>query len=592
MTRFGGVALWVAVVIVALCGAGLFLGTAGATPTAPMDVWSDQESDATVATTGSNAALATTGSNAALTTTGSSVTVVTTDSNARLETDTSSSHPLARMVHDEATDPDDGDPAEDGTIETTYFTITYHEEYEGAAESIAAIADDHYVVLHQKFGLELPAERTRIIVGPRADQPCDAIGCVDPLNRVWLSTDQRSVLHHELVHTIQLREHWSPLSHLSPPAPGEGAFIEGTAKYLDASPAALERNARFDADAIELTPYPVSSTEYAERALFVEYVLANHGRSAFDAMYLEGNVDALEAETGESYATLRAEFDGQLESQRERLLEGGAVLPAFTHTPLEPEPGDEITLDARTPAVVEALDRTWYPADDPAAVTFAWDYTGDGEIDATGSTTTFELPDDGNWSPVVTLYATVDGETHTATQRIVLSGQGTLEVIDVSGPETAAAGESLTLTAVIENDDPRPVEDTVSLVIGETVIDSRTVSLEGGERVALELSGPVPETLEAGEYALRVQDGSDHASTLDAGLTVELEAASDRTDSGAGVDEGAGETDDGVDSNELETGDTDGSSVGDAVPGFGTATAMVALAVLVAALLGRVRPRS
>ncbi|MFP8889970.1 hypothetical protein ACLI4U_09375 [Natrialbaceae archaeon A-CW2] len=565
MTRLGGVVLWVAVVVVALFGAGLFLGTAGATPAAPMDVWSDQESDAALATT---------------------------DSNTALETDTGSSQPLVRMVHDEATDPDDGDPADDGTIETTYFTITYHEDYEQAAESIAAVADDHYVVLHQKFGLELPAERTRIIVGPRDDQPCDAVGCVDPLNRVWLTTDQRSVLHHELVHTIQLREHWSPLSYLSPPEPAEGAFIEGTAKYLDASPDALERNARFDADAIELTPYPVSSTEYAERALFVEYVLANHGRSAFDAMYLEGNVDALEAETGESYATLRADFDGQLESQRDRLLEGGAVLPAFTYTPLEPEPGEEITLDARTPAVVEALDRTWYPADDPAAVTFAWDYTGDGEIDATGPTTTLELPDNGDWSPAVTLHADVDGETHTATQRIVLSGEGTLEVIDRSVPDTAVAGESLTVTAVIENDDPRAIEDTISLVIGETVIDSRTVSLEAGERLTLELSGSVPETLEAGDYELEIRGGSGDASTLDTGLTVELEAASDPTESGAGVGEGANETDDGVDSNEFETGDTDGSSIVDAVQGFGTVTAMVALAVLVAALLGRVRPRS
>jgi len=52
---------------------------------------------------------------------------------------------------DEATDPDDGEEPDDGHLETDYFSITYHEQYAEPAENIADIADDHYVVLHQKL---------------------------------------------------------------------------------------------------------------------------------------------------------------------------------------------------------------------------------------------------------------------------------------------------------------------------------------------------------------------------------------------------------------------------------------------------------
>ncbi|MFP8955520.1 hypothetical protein ACLI4Y_02240 [Natrialbaceae archaeon A-CW3] len=472
-----------------------------------------------------------------------------------------SRHVLTHSDHDEAPDPADGEVADDGELETDYFLISYHEEYAAEAETIAAVADDHYVVLHQKFGLESPAGKTQIIVGPRENQPCDAVGCVDPLNRVWVTSDSRSLLHHELVHTIQLREHWSPLNQLSAPDPGEGMFIEGTAKYLDASAAQLERSARFDPDAIELTTYPEGSTEYAERALFVEFVLETYGREAFDALYLEGSATGLEAATGDSYETLQADFYAQLDAQQQRLHDGGAPLPAFTYDPIEPEPGQEITLDARTPDPVAATDRTWYPTEPDE---FAWDLTGDGEVDATGPTATLEVPTDGSWPAEVTLLVDIDGETHAATQRIVLSGEPSVEFVDTVVPDQFEIGQTMSATVTVVNDDPRPASETIELVIGDERIAFTTVELAPGEEQTIELRGTVPE-LEAGTYSVQIA-GSNADAEAGAGLerSILLEDGGDT----------AGDADADVDS-DLE--DERGSGVVDSIPGFGVGTALVAL---------------
>ncbi|WP_252700370.1 hypothetical protein [Natronosalvus vescus] len=469
-----------------------------------------------------------------------------------------SSHVLTHSDHDEAPDPADGEVADDGELETAYFLIRYHADYADEAETIAAVADDHYVVLHQKFGLELPEHRTQLIVGPRENQPCDAVGCVDPLNRVWVSTDSRSLLHHELVHTIQLREHWSPLNQLSDPDPGEGMFIEGTAKYLDASAAQIERSARFDPDAIDLTSYPEGSTEYAERALFVEFVIETYGREAFDALYLEGSVAGLEAATGASFADLRADFDVHLDAQQQRLRDGGAPLPAFTYDPIEPEPEQEVTLDARTPDAVAAIGRTWYPTEPDA---FAWDLTGDGEVDATGPTATLEVPTTGEWPAEVTLLVEIDGETHAATQRIVLSGEPSIGVADAAVPDRLEPEETVSATVTVVNDDPRPTSDTLELVVGDERVASTTVELAPGEERTVELEGTVS-GLEAGTYSLRIT-GSDEDAGLEGSIVLE-----DGGDSAA-------DTDADVDG---DLGDEDGSGVADSIPGFGVLMVLSALA--------------
>jgi len=467
---------------------------------------------------------------------------------------------LETQRHDEATDPDDGEEPDDGTLETTYFEIIYDEAYEAEADTIADVADDHYEVLHQKFGLEVPEERLQIFVGPRENQPCDAAGCVDPLNRVWVTSDSRSLLHHELVHTIQLRQHWSPLNALSPPDSGEGMFIEGTAKYLDSSPDAIAENARFDPTLLEMTPYPDGSTEYAERALFVEFILANHDRDTFDVLYLEGDVDALEAETGESYADLRAAFDDQLETQHDRLQAGGTPLPAFTYDVVEPEPGETITLDARTPEPVTALERSWYP-EEPAA--FEWDLTGDGEIDETGETATLEIPEGealGEWSGEVTLTVTIDGETYTGTQPIVVDHDHELAVLEVITPDSAVVDDPFSTSVTVENQGHRTVSEIINLEVGDQSVTAKQVDLEGGEERAIDLEATL-RGLEAGTYEVQIV-GEESGVLYEGAVRVETVVADDTAADSDRDDE-------------LEFGDRD-----DAIPGGGIPAAVTAIGVV------------
>lgn len=322
------------------------------------------------------------------------------------------------------------DDSDDRRIETTYATIMYHEEYREEAASVADVVDEHYLVIHQTFSIHPPENEVSIVVGPRETFPCDAVGCVDPLGRVYLSTDDRSLLHHELVHVAQVRNHWSPTSLVRDPDTGEGAIIEGTAKYLDSAPSSIGRSARFDPDRIQLTPYPETSEDYANQALFAEFVLHEYGRGAFDAMVLDGDVDALEAETGTPYAELESQFYDDLDEQRARLRSGGPIHPAFTYEPFVATPGDAVTLDARTPDAVSALDRTWYPTEPDG---YAWDLTGDGEIDATGPEITHEFETAGTND--VTLIVTVDGEEYATTQRLLVTD-------DLDGDGFPVAGDT------------------------------------------------------------------------------------------------------------------------------------------------------
>lgn len=460
-------------------------------------------------------------------------------------------------------------PQDEPVIETEYARIEYHQDYEAEAERIAAVVDDHYEQLHQLFSLYPPEERIEVRIAPEDETPCDTTGCIGPLGAVYLSSGSRSLLHHELVHVIQLREHWSVTNWLTPPEPAEGALIEGTAEYLATPSASLARRARFDPAAINLTTHPDGSSEYAERALFVEFVLADYGRDAFDALYVEGDVAGLEAATGTDYEALRAEFEDQLDDQRERLRDGGAVLPAFTYDPVLVTPGEAVTFDARTPSTVAAFDREWYP-EDPDAV--AWDLTGDGTVDATGPTVAHTFDDAGPHD--VTLFVTVDGEEHVATQRVLTTVQPAIRLVDADLP-SRLENDDIAVEATVHNPGQRPASTTATYAVdGGTVIE-RTVDLAPGERRTIDLRGGVPADLEDGTYdhAVTVGDASVEATiTVDrvadgADETSPAEGASDATENGtASSDSSARETERGAD-----------EGGGDGLPGFGSVAALAAI---------------
>ena len=455
----------------------------------------------------------------------------------------------------------DGTPAgadevvetDENTLETTYATVEYHDDYREEAESVAYVVDDHIRVLHQKFG-EYPTDDSQeIYVGPSEEfvMGCeDFDGCVGPLGTVYLSSDSRSLLHHELVHVIQMYNHWSALDAINEPETAQGAIIEGTARYLDSAPESIAAGAQFDPDAIELTPFPSSGTEYDERALFAEFVLAEYDRAAFDALILEGDVEALEETTGEEFDAIEADFYDGLDDQQQRLQDGGPTLPAFTAEPFVAAPGEEVTLEARTPEAVAAIDREWYPTEPDE---FAWDLTGDGEVDETGPTATHTVEDAGDPNEV-TLFVTVDGEEHEATQPVLVADR--FELVDVELPEEATAGEVVEATVTVENQRDRPQSDTVQYGLEDGPTTDSEVELEPGENTSVSL------TLELAE---------DASGTLDQQVTV-----GGHVESGSITVAGSGDE------------DADDETT-DSIPGFGVAVAAGVLIVAAIGIAGRRR---
>ena len=459
---------------------------------------------------------------------------------------------------------DDGTPeggdevveTDENTLETTYATVEYHEDYREDAESVAHVVDDHVRVLYQKFG-EYPGDgHQEIYVGPSDEfvMGCeDFDGCVDLTGTVYLSSDSRSLLHHELVHVIQIRNHWTIAEYLDSrqdPDTAQGAIIEGTARYLDSTPESIAAGARFDPDAIELTPFPTSGTEYDERALFAEFVLAEYDRAAFDALILEGDVEALEETTGEEFAAMEAGFYDGLDDQEQRLQDGGPTLPAFTAEPFVAAPGEEVTLDARTPEAVAAIDREWYPTEPDE---FAWDLTGDGEVDETGPTATHAFEDAAE-SNEVTLFVTVDGERHEATQPVLVAER--FELVDVELPENATAGEVVEATVTVENQRDRPQSDTVQYGIEDGPTADTDVELDPGESTSVSLTLELPE---------------DASGTLDQQVSV-----------GGHVESGSiAVSDSGDDADDADDDTTD------SIPGFGIIVAAGALLVAAMGIASR-----
>lgn len=414
-------------------------------------------------------------------------------------------------------------------IETDHFVITYEEGMETDAERIASVADEYYRVLYQRFGQNPREGRIRVAVTSRVSSLCEnnnATGCYNGRTKtIYVSDGDLNLFYHELVHRYQDIAGIGSPGGQTPLAIG----IEGTAEYLSAPSTELAERATFDFDKdwyFTVRDADVTSTEYAQLALFNEFLLHEYGREAFDVLYQQawsfpagGSVaEKLETTTGTEFSTIKEQFLNQRTQQRQRLSEGPTPLPGFTYDPFVVSPGTEVTFDARTPGVIEQLGRSWYP-EQPSA--YEWDFDGDGAIEATGPVVSQTFDDPAN--ATVTLFVTVDGQRRKASQNIltqfVADGSGpTLAIGDVTrGPGLTypgdrnadyrgVAGAQATLNVSLVNRGLARTE-TVTLSLANRTVAEQTVELARESTVGLTLAHTIPGDLDPRSYDYEITVG-------------------------------------------------------------------------------------
>jgi hypothetical protein len=415
-----------------------------------------------------------------------------------------------------------------GTIQTDYFTIEYTEGTQAEAEQVATFADDYYEVLFQRFGVGPVDQKIPVRVLGRETINCDgsdAEGCYRSgvEGRIYITSDDRSHFYHELTHRFQARAmeggRW-----INPPGSiGKfDVFVEGTARFMDSSSTDVAAGASFQADDIDMTTKDAQGDEYDDLALFAEFILHEYGREGFDMLYTSSDPREVASLSDGDYPALIQDFYDQLPEQRSRMESGGAPLVGFTYDPFLPEPGSEVTFDARTPDAVEALDRSWYNG---SASSYEWDFDDDGEIDASGPTVTRTISDPANTT--VTLYVTVDGERRKAEQALldssmalersavepifridrVVPAEGLQLESDIEADRKTTTGTPVSLNVTVEN---RGIagSERLDVTLAGREITSRTVELGHGEQRRIAVSGTIPADVENGTYDLDVGFGN------------------------------------------------------------------------------------
>ncbi|MFO7925244.1 BGTF surface domain-containing protein [Natronomonas sp.] len=152
------------------------------------------------------------------------------------------------------------------------------------------------------------------------------------------------------------------------------------------------------------------------------------------------------------------------------------------------------------------------------------------------------------------------------------------EVSDLEPAEaTATAGDSVTVSATIENTGDSNATQDVALTLDGEELDSQEVSLEAGGSTTVEFTADTS-GLDAGDYTHGIATDDDEQTGT---LTIEADDGDDGSDDG---DDGSDDGDDGTDDGDDGTDDGDDGDDGtdDSTPGFG---ALVALVALIAAAL-------
>lgn len=173
------------------------------------------------------------------------------------------------------------------------------------------------------------------------------------------------------------------------------------------------------------------------------------------------------------------------------------------------------------------------PSDGTADVAYAAAEPTELEIEETGlSPGTTVFVETANGTPLDTAIVADDGsvtvslppETHTVDVRLAQPPDFTVTIDATTSP--VQAGESVTVTATVENAGEITGTRMVTLSVGEEQSDAREVTLDGGDRRTIDLTWPTAAG-DAGEYTAMVDTGDDSDSTT---VTVE-DAGGDSEDS-------------------------------------------------------------
>ncbi|MDB9235041.1 BGTF surface domain-containing protein [Halorubrum ezzemoulense] len=222
----------------------------------------------------------------------------------------------------------------------------------------------------------------------------------------------------------------------------------------------------------------------------------------------------------------------------------------------------------------------------------------------------FEVSEDGTFEAELDLSAASVNDTATVDFRVEGSSIADSDAVIVEEVDTAAAftvsdlnpqdvtatvGDSLTVSATVENTGESEATQTVEFRVGGDAVDSQEVTLGGGESTTVEFTGIDTSGLDAGDYEHGVFTNDDSQTA-----TLTLEAADTGDDTGGddtggddtggddtgGDDTGGDDTggdDTGGDDTGSDNGTDDGGSTDGSTPGFGAVVALVAL--IAAALL-------
>ncbi|CDK40570.1 BGTF surface domain-containing protein [Halorubrum sp. AJ67] len=203
---------------------------------------------------------------------------------------------------------------------------------------------------------------------------------------------------------------------------------------------------------------------------------------------------------------------------------------------------------------------------------------------------TVTVANDGSWSTEFDFSEQNVGDEYTMTLRNSLFGtnpsvDGTVvesveqsanfAVSDLSPQEaTATAGDSVDVSATIENTGNAEGTQTVALTLDGDELDSQEVTLADGESTTVEFTADTS-GLEAGDYEHGVATDNDEATG-----TLTIEASGDGSGDDSSGDDSSGDDSSGDDSSGDDSSGDD--STDDGAPGFG---ALVALVALIAAAL-------
>ena len=132
--------------------------------------------------------------------------------------------------------------------------------------------------------------------------------------------------------------------------------------------------------------------------------------------------------------------------------------------------------------VGEQVTYTASASDDGTIASYEWDFDGDGETDATGESVTTSFDSAGSYDVELTVTDDQGAET-TATQTITVSeapDPANFQISNLDAPSEATQGDTVTVTATVENTGDVEATQPVEFSFDGSVVDSQQVTLAGG----------------------------------------------------------------------------------------------------------------